>query len=235
MIEYNLQRCINMREIELSTKDNIESTVYTLLAAKARGEHVWCSFNGHKLFSDNVTMDSAYQEITGKTKEEFDLMIRKSNEHFRNMLAESEKQSQQEAKLVAESKKESYTPITSQKVIAGLKFIAENQDVSQIELVKGLLDLGCNFTLDDIKAELPTTEENLFDGLSHGDIACGATVIANVRMNSVSRAFCDDNFLSIDNNTSVYNFIRVVTGDLTYTKEKITVKNNGPKLNKSLK
>ena len=63
-----------MKKIELliGIGDNLECAVYTLLAAKARGQHVWCEFNGHKLYSDNVTMDSAYLEVTGHTKQEVD-------------------------------------------------------------------------------------------------------------------------------------------------------------------
>ena len=61
-----------MKEIEIRENDNIESIVYTLLAAKARGEHVYCIVNDIRLDSDTVTMDSAYILFTGRTKEEFD-------------------------------------------------------------------------------------------------------------------------------------------------------------------
>ena len=60
------------REIELLLGDNLESAVYTLLAAKARGEHVYCNFNGITLHSDTVSMDSAYMEVLGCTKAEYD-------------------------------------------------------------------------------------------------------------------------------------------------------------------
>jgi len=52
--------------------NTIESAVKTLEDYKARGESVVIDFNGHKLYSCDVTMDSAYMEITGKTKAEFD-------------------------------------------------------------------------------------------------------------------------------------------------------------------
>ena len=60
------------REIEVLPGSNLESVVYTLLAAKARGESVYCEFNGHKLYSDTVSMDSAFMEVTGQTKADFD-------------------------------------------------------------------------------------------------------------------------------------------------------------------
>ena len=61
-----------MEKIEVVAGSNIESVVYTLLAAKARRENMYCEFNGVELFSSDVTMDSAYKKIIGMTKEEFD-------------------------------------------------------------------------------------------------------------------------------------------------------------------
>lgn len=52
-------------EIELRENDNIESIVYTLLAAKARGEKAYAMYNGHKLTSDNISMDKAYMQVVG--------------------------------------------------------------------------------------------------------------------------------------------------------------------------
>ena len=83
-----------MKQIKLASYDTLESAVYTLLAAKARGQHVWCYFNGHKLYSDNVTMDRVYLEVTGRTKKEFDQQLLESREQF--------KKSMQEAKLEEE-------------------------------------------------------------------------------------------------------------------------------------
>ena len=72
-------------KIEIQMNDNLESIVYTLLAAKARKERAYCEFNGHTLHSDTVTMDSAYLEVTGYTKEEFD-----------KILAENERQTKEQ-------------------------------------------------------------------------------------------------------------------------------------------
>ena len=44
------------REIKILPNSNLESVVYTLLAYKARGESVYCKFNGHKLYSDTVSV-----------------------------------------------------------------------------------------------------------------------------------------------------------------------------------
>lgn len=223
-----------MKQIKLASYDTLESAVYTLLAAKARGQHVWCYFNGHKLYSDNVTMDRVYLEVTGRTKKEFDQQLLESREQFKKSMQEAKLEEEQEAQLVLESKKKCTLPITQKLVIAGLKFIAENQTISQEELTAGLLELGCNFTLEDIKNQVTTPEINLFDGMSQGDLICGAIVIANARKDFLSRAYVSDRFLSVDDNTSIYNYIRIVTGDKTYTKDKVASMSTEHKLSKKL-
>lgn len=223
-----------MKQIKLASYDTLESAVYTLLAAKARGQHVWCEFNEHKLYSDKVTMDSAYLEVIGRTKKEYDQQLLESLEQFKKSRQEAKIEEGREAQLVLESKKKCTLPITQELVIAGLKFIAENQTISQEELTAGLLELGCNFTLEDIENQITTSETNLFTGMSRGDLAYGASVIANARKNFLSRAYVSEKFLSVDNNTSIYNYIRIVTGDKTYTKDKVTSMNIEPKLSKKL-
>ena len=223
-----------MKQIKLASYDTLESAVYTLLAAMARGQHVWCYFNGHKLYSDNVTMDRVYLEVTGRTKKEFDQQLLESREQFKKSMQEAKLEEEQEVQLVLESKKKCTLPITQELVIAGLKFIAENQTISQEELTAGLLELGCNFTLEDIKNQVTTPEINLFDGMSQGDLICGAIVIANARKDFLSRAYVSDRFLSVDDNTSIYNYIRIVTGDKTYTKDKVASMSTEHKLSKKL-
>lgn len=223
-----------MKQIKLASYDTLESAVYTLLAAKARGQHVWCYFNGHKLYSDKVTMDSAYLEVTGRTKKEFDQQLLERREQFKKSMQEAKLEEDQEAQLVLESKKKCTLPITQELVIAGLKFIAENQTISQEELTAGLLELGCNFTLEDIKNQDTAPEINLFAGMSQGDLICGAIVIANARKDFISRAYVSDRFLSVDDDTSIHNYIRIVTGDKTYTKDKVTSMNTEHKLSKKL-
>jgi predicted nuclease with TOPRIM domain len=59
-------------KIEFFAGNTIEQAVNQLLNYKAQGKLVCGEFNGITLYSDTVTMDSAYKEITGKTKAEFD-------------------------------------------------------------------------------------------------------------------------------------------------------------------
>lgn len=70
------------RKIEINPGEELESAVHTLLEAKARGEHVYCDFNGHELHSDSVTMDSAYIEVLGCTKAEWDQKEKEMLENF---------------------------------------------------------------------------------------------------------------------------------------------------------
>lgn len=51
---------------------SIEEAVNELLEYKEKGILVCGEFNGTTLYSDTVTLDSAYIEITGKSKAEFD-------------------------------------------------------------------------------------------------------------------------------------------------------------------
>ena len=204
------------RKIEFAIGSTIESAVYELLAAKARGEQVYGDFNGHKLYSDTVTMDSAYTEIMGCTKAEFDKRQAEWRENYK-------KEEQGYSQMVASTRIPGQdVVITMPTVIEGLKFIAENQTLSQEELIKGLLDLGCNFTLEDIKKQFPGSGL-LFEGMKKGEVACGASVIANARDSESGRAYCDDRFLSLDDETSIYHFVRIVTGDPNYTKDNLDI------------
>ena len=66
-----------MEELELYAGDSIDTAVKRLLEAKYEGRHVFCDFNGVKLYSDSVTLDSAYTEICGCTKAEWDERLKK--------------------------------------------------------------------------------------------------------------------------------------------------------------
>ena len=50
----------------------IDKAVEYLQECKSKGENVYVNFNGHKLYSCDVTLDSAYLEVVGVTKEEDD-------------------------------------------------------------------------------------------------------------------------------------------------------------------
>ena len=61
---------------------SIKDAVIILWKYKKAGELVCGDFNGHTLYSDTVTMDGAYQQITGKTKAELDKAEQEWRENF---------------------------------------------------------------------------------------------------------------------------------------------------------
>ena len=65
----------------------LERCVERLLQFKERGELVKYNFNGHWLYSDTVTMDSAFLEVTGKNKADFD---KAQEEYFEKLRIERE-------------------------------------------------------------------------------------------------------------------------------------------------
>ena len=85
-----------MEKIELCAGYSIDTAVKRLLEAKAEGKHVFCDFNGVKLYSDSVTLDSAYTEICGCTKAEWDERLKKD-------IAESEKRMEEDRKRATDN------------------------------------------------------------------------------------------------------------------------------------
>ena len=84
-------------EVELNGY-NIESCVNELLEYKRKGKLVYADFNGHRLYSGTVTMDSAYKEITGNTKKEY-------YDHIEKQLEEYKKQKMEHIKSIPEKSK----------------------------------------------------------------------------------------------------------------------------------
>lgn len=60
------------RKIDLYPGCDIETAVNLLQEHNEKGQMVYCEFNGRELYSDKITLDSAFKLITGKTKAEFD-------------------------------------------------------------------------------------------------------------------------------------------------------------------
>ena len=103
-------------------------------------------------------------------------------------------------------------------VITGLKFIAENQNLSYEKLKYDLMLLGLNYTMEEIKAQFSDSLVPMYEGMQQGNLACGASVIANVFNSEKGRDYMTEAFLLRDDDTSIYHFIRTVTGNQNYTK-----------------
>jgi hypothetical protein len=63
-------------QVDFLLGSTIEQAVNELLSYREKGKLAVGKFNGVTLYSDTVTLDSAYREITGKTKTEFDECLR---------------------------------------------------------------------------------------------------------------------------------------------------------------
>ena len=77
-----------MKKIDISFCNTLEDAVNELLRRRANGEHVYCIFNDVKLYSDNVTMDSAYMEVCGCTKEEHDRRMEEYIDNYTKLTKE---------------------------------------------------------------------------------------------------------------------------------------------------
>lgn len=85
-------------EIKLVCGESIDEVVDMLLKEKENGNHVFCSFNDVILYSDDVTLDSAYMSICGCTKSDF---IKKTRTHS-NVSEKDNKPAKTDEKLVQE-------------------------------------------------------------------------------------------------------------------------------------
>lgn len=63
-------------KVNFTLGDTIEDAVIQLSEHKEEGQLACGQFNGVTLYSDTVTMDEAYKEITGMTKADFDEYIK---------------------------------------------------------------------------------------------------------------------------------------------------------------
>ena len=197
------------RRIEVSANDTIESVVYTLLAAKARGEQAYCVFNGHEFYSGTVNMEDAVEEMRDEAR----------SKYWKEEAARKERERGYAEKVQKSRDSRGADAVSLENVLAGMKFIVENQSIDHEELVDGLLSRNCNFTQEDIEEQFPNMPKmKLFKGMRKADLACGASVIASFRDREFGRAYCEDRFLSVDDRTSVYHYIRVATRRLKFKK-----------------
>lgn len=73
---------------EIKPKHTLDETVQCLIDLRTKGIKATCEFNGQKLDSETVTMDSAYQAVMGCTKAEHDKQVEK-------MIQEREKENKE--------------------------------------------------------------------------------------------------------------------------------------------
>lgn len=69
-------------EIDFEAGATIKECVDELLFFNSKGKKVFGTFNGVVLYSDTVTLDSAYKDITGLTKSEFEMKHKREIEEY---------------------------------------------------------------------------------------------------------------------------------------------------------
>ena len=123
------------------------------------------------------------------------------------------------AEELAESRKKFVMEPTKENVVDAIKYIAENTDIKPNQIVGSeLIERGYNFTLDDIN-KLYDIKGSVYKGLSKGKIESGIWVIQSFRDSSIGSWTIKENLIDLDGEPSLYQFVRTVTGDETYTKE----------------
>jgi hypothetical protein len=85
------------RDLDVCVGSTIDEAVDALLKLHAEGKHYCSDFNGVTLYSDEVTLDSAYKDITGKTRDEF----KADREKERQELLESERRHKERIPVLA--------------------------------------------------------------------------------------------------------------------------------------
>ena len=157
---------------------DIDLVVENLLISKEKGELISVEFNGHTLFSDTVTLDGAYKEITGKTKAEFE----RAEQEWRDDYARQEEAHKAKIpKLTAEWMQkgreilsETYWELWDKCVPIRLDDLYQGMELGDcLDIVKILNDGG---TLNEAKDKI---ESQNHSGMSHS-LVC-----------SMVRAFCD--------------------------------------------
>ncbi len=84
----------NAREIKL--RGDLDKCVNALLKFQKRRKSVVIDFNGHKLYSCDITMDGAYQEVLGQTKAEFDKEVEEGQKEDEERNAREEAKAQEQ-------------------------------------------------------------------------------------------------------------------------------------------
>ncbi|ACA42291.1 hypothetical protein [Lysinibacillus sphaericus] len=154
-------------EIKFFAGNTIEQAVKELLSYKEEGKLVCGEFNGVVLYSDIVTMESAYQKITGKTKAEFD----KSQQEWKEKYDEKKKKHEDEIPNLTKVWMEKGREILSEDrwehwdKIVPVRLNDLNEDMELGASLDIVRILNSNGTLDEAKEKI---ESQGHSGMSFG-------------------------------------------------------------------
>lgn len=129
----------------------LHETVGKLLEYKEKGELVFVDFNGHKLYSDTITLDSAYKEVIGMTYSEYNEQLKKWE---REREEEERKHKEAIPRLIEEWKQKGREILEENKI----EFWDELVPVRLEDLYKGM-ELGASLDIIKILNNNGTLEE----------------------------------------------------------------------------
>jgi hypothetical protein len=112
--------------------------------------------------------------------------------------------------------------ITEEKVLQAMKFICEHPNIEYFDAIKGLMELNIYFTLEDIRKKFQNAEIKPFSvAIATSYYPVGAYLVANLFEEIRNHIFTREEFFDIDNELSVWEYIRHATKDKNYTKENV--------------
>ena len=217
----------NERLIQIPEGYSLEEVVYMLQRYRDKGQKVYCIYKGVELHSETITTEEAWKLVENYDPQKQMQRYEKYEEKRVNRRDKIGADDRRRIELVKEARKLTDKQVHAKDVIYGIKYIAEHRDLSQDDLVNGLIELNCTFTNKDVQKQSRTKVFSLED-FRNGRVSAGAYVIVNMRDCEEVRKYFDEKFFSQDVDYSAYNFIRELTGDKSYTKEYVDSISNGP-------
>ena len=94
-----------LKEIKIPHGENLDCVVIRLNEARKKGEHAFCKYHDVTLYSDNITLDSAYMDVYDCTREEFFLKLEEEMANATTWQKEREKWAEEKtAELIERGK-----------------------------------------------------------------------------------------------------------------------------------
>lgn len=169
---------IEYKQIDVVWGLSIDDVVNTLLQYKSIGSRVCVEFNGVMLYSDTVTLDGAYKEITGMTRQKFmDKQRRDREEWNRKEREHKEKISQLTQEWIKKGHAildEKYWELWDECVPIRLGDLYRGMELGHTLEIVERLNAGCDFS----------EARTILDKQGHSGMSFGL-------MRSMIRSFCD--------------------------------------------
>lgn len=140
---------------------------------------------------------------------------------LKEVIKANDKVELQIAKLLKQARKFNTNQVCLSNVVSGIRYIAEHQHSDYLEVAQNLIKLGCTYSKNDVLKQADREDIDISEGMKKGDIYAGAMIICKVRDYICGMSIYSYNFMKEDNENSVYNYVRTLTGDQNYTKNNV--------------